>query len=91
MDRLKTIIAILFLVIGLITAFLTYNLSNTDSFGRIESKTPRSLGTEITTTTICGFDSPNDGVAIGLGIISGFSFLSSVLLLTSIKKTKELI
>lgn len=89
MNKLKSILAMLFLVIGLISAFFTYSLSNTVSIGQIESKTPRSLGTEITTTTVSGIDSSNDGVAIGLGIISGFSFLCSVLLLNSFRTIKE--
>gem|GEM_PF-7015774 len=89
MNKFKLFLAIFFLIIGLITAFLTYSFSYSSNFGKIESKTPRSLGTEITTTTFNSINLSNIGVPIGLGIISGFSFLSTVLLVKSIENFKK--
>lgn len=88
LEKIKLIFSTFFLVIGLITGFLTYNLSNKDSFGNIDSYGGRETR-EPTSAAGGGVDSSNDGVAVGLGIISGFSFLSATLLLTSIQKNKE--
>ena len=81
MNKFKLILSVFFLLIGLSTAFLTYSLSNKDSLGYTE-QTGRLFPRPIITT---GIDSSNDGVAIGLGTISGLSFLSSALLLSSLK------
>ena len=83
MDKFKIVLSIFFLVLGLTTAFLTFDLANNVSFGEITgSRRSNSMAGS-------GVDSSNDGVAVGLGIISGFSFLSSVLLLNSISKNKS--
>ena len=82
MNRLKPILAIIFLIIGLFCAVYTFILANKDSIG-VEHTYNREqpyVGS--------GVDSSNDGVAVGLGIISGFSFLSSTLLLISMDKHK---
>ena len=68
MDRLKLILSIFFLLIGLTSAFLTYNLSNKDSLGNIESSTPRSYNPNSIVAAGSGVDSSNDGVAVGFGI-----------------------
>lgn len=87
MNKYKLVLSIFFLIVGLTTAYLTFNLSNKDSFGNTEFSGPRL--SESIAAAGSGVDSSNDGVAVGLGIISGFSFLSSALLLTSIQKIKE--
>jgi len=87
MDKIKTTLCIFFLVFGLIAAFLTYDLSNNISFGRvIKSGSSDIFNPKNVSSAGSGVDSSDDGVAVGLGIISGFSFLSSVLLLTSIQR-----
>lgn len=88
MEKLKSILSIFFIIMGLTFAFLTYSLADKDSHGEIKSFGGRSLRTESGSiaATGSGVDSSNDGVAIGLGIISGFSFLCSTLFLTSVSK-----
>lgn len=88
MDKLKLILAVFFLFVGIGCTIFTFSLSNKNSFGRVEYPTGRVRLNSTAAGT--GIDSSNDGVAIGLGIISGFSFLSSTLLLTSTKKRTEL-
>jgi len=80
MKTFKLIISILLLIFGFTTAYLTYNLSNKDSLGY--KYQPGDLPHKVVSV---GIDSSNDGVAVGLGIISGFSFLSATLLLNSSK------
>lgn len=89
MNKFKIILSIFFLLLGIVGSIIIYNLSDKDSLGVIPLKNPlkNPLGSKQKMSV--GIDSSNDGVAIGLGIISGFSFLSSVLLLNSIKNTKE--
>ena len=82
MNKFRFFLSLFFLVLGLITGFLTFSLSDNDSLGFTSGIRPG----EVFTT---GIDSSNDGVAAGLGFISGFSFLSSVLLINSITKWKE--
>ena len=84
--RFKLILSVFFLVFGLACAVLTFSLSNKDSYGKIESF---GSGRLVSVATGTGVDSSNDGVAIGLGIISGFSFLSFVLLLTSVQSNNR--
>ena len=89
MNKFKIILSIFFLILGIGTAILTFNLSGKDSFGEPKFKTPSALDYKDSIAGAGGgVDSSNDGVAVGLGIISGFSFLSSTLLLTSIQKFK---
>jgi len=85
MNKFKIVLSAFLLVIGLSTALLTFNLSGKDSFGKIEFD-GGGRTSDLLTAAGGGVDSSNDGVAVGLGIISGFSFLSSVLLLNSISK-----
>ena len=82
MNKLKIILSMLFLLLGIVGAIFTYNLSNEDSLGVVPIESFRVVKQKMSV----GIDSSNDGVAVGLGIISGFSFLSSTLLLTSIQK-----
>ncbi|MHB8871931.1 MAG: hypothetical protein ACYC5G_05760, partial [Candidatus Doudnabacteria bacterium] len=92
MNLIKIIVCVSLFTSGIITAILTYNLSDKTSFGKIEDfsnttdweNSPKNIA-----AAGSGVDSSNDGVAIGLGIISGFSFLSSSLLLTSISNKKK--
>ena len=76
-NKFKLVLSIFFLVFGLACAVLTYELKTSYTFTRT-----RDYGGY----TNYGVDSANNGVAVGLGIISGFSFLSSVLLLNSLKE-----
>lgn len=78
MNNFKFALSIFFLVLGLTCAILTftdaaYTYTSTPHF-KYRGGSVREY---------------KDGIAIGLGIISGFSFLSSVLLLNSINKIKE--
>ncbi len=79
MNKLKIILFKFFFLFGIGCAYLTFNLSNKNSLGGSYSRYSREMVSS-------GVDSSNDGVAVGLGIIAGFSFLSSVLLLNSISK-----
>ncbi len=91
MNKLKLLLSCFFLVLGIAGFVLTYSLSNKDSFGKISFDTPRHYDANTIAGAGSGVDSSNDGVAVGLGLISGFSFLSSTLLLTSIQNIKETI
>ena len=86
MFKYKISISLLLLFIGLLSAFLTYDLRT--NYTHIEGKVIKRLG-YVDKYTSKGVESANNGVAVGLSIISGFSLLSSTLLLSSINKTKE--
>lgn len=87
MSKFRIALSIFFLIVGLTAAFLTFNLSNKDSLGKTKfSSPPHHPFSESIAGAGGGVDSSNDGVAVGLGIISGFSFLSSVLLLNNVQK-----
>ena len=66
---------------------MTFNLSDKESFGKISRSNPFEAGGS--TSAGSGVDSSNDGVAVGLGIISGFSFLSGTILIASIKRRED--
>jgi hypothetical protein len=83
MEKFKLVLSTIFLALGLVCAVLIYNMSDKDSYGRIEStRNSSALGGS-------GVDSSNDGVAVGLGVISGFSFLSGTLMFTSLKERED--
>lgn len=84
MNKLKMALFAFFFLFGIVCAYLTFNLSNKDSFGKTDFTSPRY--SEPIAGAGTGVDSSNDGVAVGLGLISGFSLLSSVLLLNNINK-----
>jgi len=75
LEKIKLTFAVFFFIIGIIGSILTYSFAGKIPYYR--ENILRSV------------DSADDGVACGLGIISGFSFLSSTLLLNTIKKKKE--
>ena len=81
MNKFKLILSIFFLALGLVCAVLTYTdatYTQTNTKYREYREYPDAT-----------FKEYHDGIAIGLGIISGFSFLSSVLLLNSFNKSNR--
>jgi len=82
MKKVKISLSIFFFILGIISAILTYSFSNRVSYGHLS---PSVTWGE----PASGVDSSDDGVATGLGIIAGFSFLSSALLISSIKNKGE--
>ena len=76
-NETKIFMAGLFLILGLGGSYLTYDFADTVKFGKLNTGRGAGGGS--------GVDSATDGVAVGLGIISGFCFLSSTLLLISFK------
>jgi hypothetical protein len=76
-NEIKIFIAGLFLILGLGGSYLTYDFADTIKFGKFLKGRGQGGGS--------GVDSATDGVAVGLGIITGFCFLSSTLLLISLK------
>ncbi|OGU70186.1 MAG: hypothetical protein A2V93_03920 [Ignavibacteria bacterium RBG_16_34_14] len=76
-NKFKLILSIFFLALGLACAIITFDLKS--SYHTETNVQRRGPYADLVETK-------NDQVAIGLGIISGFSFLSSVLLLNSLKE-----
>jgi hypothetical protein len=73
----KILMVGVFFILGLGGTYLTYDFADTVKFGKFLTGRGKGGGS--------GVDSATDGVAVGLGIISGFCFLSSTLLLISFK------
>ena len=93
-NRIKTGMAIIFLVIGCVFAKLTYDKSGLYERGKIQVKTEKfTPGMYSTSGAVAGagagggsgVDIADDGVAVGLGLISGLSLLASAILVSSIK------
>ena len=93
-NRIKTGMAIIFLVIGCVFAKLTYDKSGLYERGKIQVKTEKFIGSFHDSPTPVagagagggsGVDIADDGVAVGFGLISGLSLLASAILVGSIK------
>ena len=93
-NRIKTGMAIIFLVIGCVFAKLTYDKSGVYKKGEVKVKTEKFTGFSSDRPTPVagagagggsGVDIADDGVAVGLGLISGLSLLASAILVSSIK------
>ncbi|OGU34748.1 MAG: hypothetical protein A2068_05315 [Ignavibacteria bacterium GWB2_35_6b] len=84
MEKIKITLSIFFFILGLSSAIFTVSLLDKNSLGFVTAEEVRGFN-----KVSVGIDSSNDGVATGLGIISGFSFLSSVLLLNTAQIKNE--
>ena len=86
---LKLIFSIVFILIGFTSAYFSYDLSGKTSYGKIKTDFDYRINIGDRDTIAGagaggGVDSSNDGVAIGLGIIAGLSFLGSSLIIGSL-------
>jgi hypothetical protein len=94
LNNLKITLAISFIIVGIFAGSYAYKLLDNNCFGKIEAvyneKRSRDffgktqIDKELIGCAGSGVDSANDGVAVGLGIISGFSILGAALLFSSL-------
>jgi hypothetical protein len=84
---LKLIFALIFFIIGCFGAYLTYRMKNIVHYGQInfqEGYSPLNLASPVAGAG-GGVESSNSGVALGLGVFSGLSFVASAKLFSELK------
>ena len=86
-NKIKIISSVVFFVIGLWFSYLTYDLESNVDLGEVDFKYGHASDNP---SGIAGggsgVDSADDGVAVGLGIIAGFSLFASALLIGNLKQ-----
>jgi len=78
------------IMIGLIAGIYSFDMKNIVDQGAIKRFGVMNYNSDYIAAAGSGVDSSNDGVAVGLGIISGISILSSALVLISFEKNQKL-